>query len=399
LTEPQQITVPDHSSKKVVYSAYPQVIPALDCRLEFLLECSACINDSIRHWLHLMIILTACCFKNIERTLTQEEIHMRYPFAKNTHRSWSFGIRTLCLLVLLGASHAHAGLIYTVSHSGTNTYPFDLSGTIEVSHLGEFASASEFAANVIDYTITATTQSDANTWTYTWTPDDSSWGLGGKGGNVSFSVLEGSIQITSPQTPFDFTTGAPATPNHSNPSVLFLLSTVKVAVYPCEPEFIQFCGIEPNLRFVDDELYYSYALRSLAIEYVARDFTLATASDPDSDGDGIDDSIDNCSEIPNADQANFDEDSYGDTCDEDVDNDGVDYSRPDSCPFTALGTVVNQEGCNAAQFVAHSCVADNFKNHGQYVSCVSHAANEAVDQGLIYAHEKSVFIKQAAKSK
>jgi hypothetical protein len=382
-----------------------------------------------------MMILTACCFKNIERTLTQEEINMRYPFSNNTHRSWSFGIRTLCLLVLLGASHAHAGLIYTVSHSGTNTYPFDLSGTIEVSSLGTFASASEFGANVIDYTITAT---DIN-GSYTWTPADSRWGTSlGEGGNVSFSVLEGSIQITSPQTPFNFETGAPATPpNHLYPVVIFLQSTVTVRY--CDPADWIYpwtdCPAKPNLRFLDTGLYYFDPWeRGIFVEYVARDFTLATASDPDSDGDGIADSDDNCPLIGNADQqntdddglgdacdpdddndtvldgvdncplganedqANFDGDSYGDTCDEDEDNDGFVYEL-DSCPFTAPGTVVNQEGCNAAQFVARSCVADNFKNHGQYVSCVTHAANEAVDQGLIYAHEKSAFIKQAAQSK
>ena len=185
-------------------------------------------------------------------------------------------IGSLCLVLL--ATQAHAGLIYTVSHSGT----FDLSGTIEVSSQGEFASAASFAENVIDYTITGTVEGQDNegqpyTWEYTWTPENSSWGLGGKGGNVSFSVLEGSIQITSPQTPFNLETGAPATPNYLDPSVVFLQSTVKVAVYPCDPAILYICGIFPNLRFVDDELYYFYAPQALNVEYVARDFTLATA--------------------------------------------------------------------------------------------------------------------------
>jgi hypothetical protein len=50
----------------------------------------------------------------------------------------------------------------------------------------------------------------------------------------------------------------------------------------------------------------------------------------DTDGDGIDDSIDNCPFMVNSDQANFDEDSLGDNCDLDDDNDRVvDQNDPD----------------------------------------------------------------------
>ncbi|WP_231372829.1 thrombospondin type 3 repeat-containing protein [Aureivirga sp. CE67] len=52
----------------------------------------------------------------------------------------------------------------------------------------------------------------------------------------------------------------------------------------------------------------------------------------DMDGDGIDDSVDNCPEIANADQADNDEDGMGDVCDEDDDNDGV-LDVEDDCPF------------------------------------------------------------------
>ena len=43
----------------------------------------------------------------------------------------------------------------------------------------------------------------------------------------------------------------------------------------------------------------------------------------DSDGDGINDTIDNCPSILNIDQANLDNDLFGDACDDDIDNDGV----------------------------------------------------------------------------
>ncbi|MFP8874064.1 MAG: thrombospondin type 3 repeat-containing protein [Myxococcota bacterium] len=44
----------------------------------------------------------------------------------------------------------------------------------------------------------------------------------------------------------------------------------------------------------------------------------------DTDGDGVEDGVDNCPNIANADQANFDGDAAGDACDSDDDNDGLD---------------------------------------------------------------------------
>jgi len=45
--------------------------------------------------------------------------------------------------------------------------------------------------------------------------------------------------------------------------------------------------------------------------------------DPDSDDDGVSDSLDNCPDVQNAEQENLDGDRFGDACDEDVDGDGI----------------------------------------------------------------------------
>ncbi len=64
----------------------------------------------------------------------------------------------------------------------------------------------------------------------------------------------------------------------------------------------------------------------------------------DSDNDTLADAVDNCPNTANTNQANFDGDSLGDACDNDVDNDGI-VNSADQCAFTALGAMVNSVGC------------------------------------------------------
>lgn len=63
----------------------------------------------------------------------------------------------------------------------------------------------------------------------------------------------------------------------------------------------------------------------------------------DVDGDGIPNLTDNCPETHNVAQSDFDNDGLGDSCDPDIDNDGI-HNGPDVCDFTPLGASVQPDG-------------------------------------------------------
>ncbi len=52
---------------------------------------------------------------------------------------------------------------------------------------------------------------------------------------------------------------------------------------------------------------------------------------------------DGCIMPANADQADFDDDGFGDACDDDIDDDGV-LNDSDSCDFTPIGATVQPDG-------------------------------------------------------
>ncbi len=66
------------------------------------------------------------------------------------------------------------------------------------------------------------------------------------------------------------------------------------------------------------------------------------ACDTDNDNDGVEDSADNCWLVPNPDQANNDGDAYGDACDDDDDNDGV-LDVADNCQFVPNADQANND--------------------------------------------------------
>ena len=66
--------------------------------------------------------------------------------------------------------------------------------------------------------------------------------------------------------------------------------------------------------------------------------------DPDSDGDGLPDSADNCPSIANAEQIDTDSDVQGDVCDPDDDNDTIPDVAPDNCPLLANTDQADEDG-------------------------------------------------------
>lgn len=116
---------------------------------------------------------------------------------------------------------------------------------------------------------------------------------------------------------------------------------------------------------------------------------------PDTDGDGFGDG-----EEVDAGTSPIDE---NDTPVVDADGDGV-IDEDDLCPDSASGVLVDQFGCSGEQNVINACdcnVGDAgmpWKNHGQYVSCVAHAKNIEVNNGLLTEEEGDALTEAAGES-
>jgi thrombospondin type 3 repeat protein len=128
--------------------------------------------------------------------------------------------------------------------------------------------------------------------------------------------------------------------------------------------------------------------------------SLGDVCDSDDDNDGVIDGVDNCPLTANSGQADFDRDGRGDVCDGDLDADKV-ANSVDSCSFTPPGAVINPGGCSIAQLCpceGPRSATTLWKNHGEYVSCVTKNANLFLHTGLVTQPEKGALVSSAAQS-
>ncbi|MBY4678979.1 DUF7453 family protein [Marinobacterium arenosum] len=133
-------------------------------------------------------------------------------------------------------------------------------------------------------------------------------------------------------------------------------------------------------------------------------------NNPDSDGDGLTDGAEVTVHNTNPLDADTDDGGVNDGTEvnvdgtdplngaddnADTDGDGV-MNSADQCPDTPAGEVVDPAtGCSVQQLVA--CDGD-WKNHGDYVSTVSHVAKDFAKKNLISGAEKGRIISAAARS-
>jgi len=83
----------------------------------------------------------------------------------------------------------------------------------------------------------------------------------------------------------------------------------------------------------------------------------------------------------------------------DADGDGV-ADSVDQCSDTPAGVIVDANGCSIDQLAPCSGPASGgtWKNHGQYVSAVAQAAEAFLAQGLITAEQADAIVAEAAQS-
>ena len=77
----------------------------------------------------------------------------------------------------------------------------------------------------------------------------------------------------------------------------------------------------------------------------------------------------------------------------DADGDGV-PDDDDTCAETPLDEIANADGCSVNQ----TCPCDDFRNHGQFVSCTSREVENLVQLELISEEDGEEIVSNAAHS-
>ena len=107
---------------------------------------------------------------------------------------------------------------------------------------------------------------------------------------------------------------------------------------------------------------------------------MGDACDPDKDGDGVANGVDNCPEVANPDQTDTDGDGTGDACDRDDDNDGINDEN-DNCPLVANPNQADFDNDGIGD-ACEASLTDVFKNQGQCMAFVNNNPEDAETLGI-----------------
>lgn len=112
----------------------------------------------------------------------------------------------------------------------------------------------------------------------------------------------------------------------------------------------------------------------------------AAADGPDTDQDGVPDTLDNCPTTDVPDQEDADDDGVGDVC--------------DVCPDTPLGSPVLSDGCAPSQRCACEGPSpdEEWSSQREYVQCIAQTLKLLHDQHKLSRSEIRQMLKDAARS-
>ena len=110
---------------------------------------------------------------------------------------------------------------------------------------------------------------------------------------------------------------------------------------------------------------------------------IGDACDPltDSDGDNVADDRDNCPLVANSDQTDTDGDGTGDACDNDRDDDGVN-NNADNCPLAANPDQADFDNDGIGDVCDDETSLTVFKNQGQCIAFVNNNPEDAETLGI-----------------